>query len=85
MSSAGNKIYFQRAILKIFQRDDYTPKTAACQSPKFGMESRVSRFFCLLRRKRANAKENQMQTKLSFLTGGERIGSNTLCLEFDTF
>ena len=32
---------------------------------------------CLLRRKSAKAKENQMQTKLSFLTGGVSILSNT--------
>ena len=53
------------------------PRTAPCQTPKFGMESKVRRFLCLLRRKRAKAKENQMQTKLSFLTGGVSIVSNT--------
>ena len=55
----------------------HMPRTAPCQNPKLGMESKVRRFLCLLRRKRAKAKENQMQTKLSFLTGGLSIVSNT--------
>ena len=43
--------------------------------PKEGMESKVFLLCCLLSRKRAKAKLNQMDTNDSFLMGGVRRGS----------
>merc|ERR1719334_352999 len=51
--------------------------TPACHTPKYGIVSKVLLLCCLLRRKRAKAKLNQMQTKLSFFSGGVRAVSTT--------
>merc|ERR1719422_226879 len=49
----------------------------ACQAPNLGMRSKVFLLCSLLSRKRAKAKLNQMQTKLSFFSGGVRAVSTT--------
>merc|ERR1711962_179943 len=49
----------------------------ACQAPNLGMRSKVFLLCSLLSRKSAKAKLNQMQTKLSFFSGGVRAVSTT--------
>ena len=51
--------------------------TTTTEMPYLGMRSNVFLLCSLLRRKRAKAKLNQMQTKLSFFSGGVKAVSTT--------
>merc|ERR1719500_234581 len=63
--------------LKMPPRKPTASRMAACQAPNLGIKSNVFLLCSLLRRKRAKAKLNQMQTKLSFFSGGVKAVSTT--------